>query len=330
MNNILKLVITLVLFFQSYCNFGQQDTIFWFAAPEISSTEGDNPVYLNLMSYADPVTVTVSQPANVGFTPIVVNLLANSSNTIDLTAFLSDVESAGADIVDDSGLKIESTGMVSATYELATSGNKEIFALKGNKAIGTNFYTPFPNFWDNAVITPATFSSIEIIATEDNTTIAVTPRANIVGHVMNSTFTIVLQEGETYSARDIDVNGSTSLAGSIVSSNKPISVTIFSGAVENSGCNSTLGDQIVSTPYLGTNFIINKTQATNERIYILGTENSTNISIENSGTTNTLINWGETYEYVLTDDINYIETSKPVYLIHVRGNTLCLFLRVVY
>lgn len=320
MNNKLKLVLFLATFFQAYCNFAQQDTIFWFAAPEVSSGEGESPVYLNVMSYSDPAQVTVSQPANIGFTPIVVNLLANSSNSIDLTPFLADIESAGGDIIDDSGLKIESTEMVSVSYELATVGNKEVFSLKGNKGIGTDFYTPFPKNWNNAVTTPATFSSIEIIATEDNTTIAITPRANITGHVMNSTFTIVLQEGETYSARDTDVSAGSSLAGSIVSSNKPISVTIFSGAIINSGCNSTLGEQIVSTPYLGNNFIINKAQGSDERIYILGTQNSTSISIENSGTTSTLINWGETYEYVLTDDINYIETNKPVYLLHVGGN----------
>ena len=65
---------------------------------------------------------------------------------------------------------------------------------------------------------------------------------------------------------------------------------------------------------------MNKTNAQNERFYILATENGTSITITNSTTINSLISWGETYEYVLSEDINYIETNKPVYLIHVSGN----------
>ena len=83
-----KLFLALILLFQAEVSFGQQDTIFWFAAPEVSSAENDNPIYLNLTTYADPAQVTISQPANVAFTDIVVNVLAGSSSVVDLSAFL--------------------------------------------------------------------------------------------------------------------------------------------------------------------------------------------------------------------------------------------------
>ena len=315
-----KKILLLFLFIQSFIGLSQQDTLFWFAAPDVSSIEGESPIHLNLSSYTIASTVTIDQPANVGFLPIIVNLAANSKTIVDLTPFLSDIESAGADIVDNSGLRIIATELISASYEILHATNRELFSLKGNKGIGKNFYTPFQNFWNTAAIIPATYSSFEIVATEDGTTIAITPKTNIVGHVVGSTFTINLNKGETYSARDINNTAASSLAGSIVASNMPISVTIFQGAISNNSCTSTIGDQITPVDYLGRNFIINKTTAHNERFYILATENGTSITITNSTVTTTLINWSETYEYVLSDDLNYIETNKPVYLIHVSGN----------
>lgn len=315
-----KTLLSLLFCVQFTLVFSQQDTEFWFAAPDISSSEGESPLYLNLSSYSNATTVTISQPANGAFTPIIVNLGANAKTSVDLTPFIVNIESPNANTVENTGIKIVSTDIISASYEVLNGNNREVFALKGQKALGTEFYTPFQKFFDNAVTTPATFSSIEIVATVDNTTIAITPRTDIVGHVANSTYTVILNSGQTYSARDVNVSAATTLAGSIVSADQPIAITLFTGAALNGSCTSTLGDQIVATPYLGNDFIIHKTKGNNERIYILATQNSTSISITNSTTTNTLINWSETYEYVLTDDINYIQTSNPVYIIHIGGN----------
>jgi gliding motility-associated-like protein len=298
----------------------QQDTLFWFAAPEISSGEGDSPIALNFSTYNQSADIVISQPANGAFADISLTIAANSFQSVNLTTFLADIESSGGNIVDDSGIKITSTTPITANYSINAATNKEIFSLKGNKGVGLEFYTPFQKFWDNAVTAPTTFSSIEVVATEDNTTVLITPRAAITGHAQDATFSVVLQAGETYSARDVNVTASSSLAGSIVSANKPISVTVFSGALDNAGCNSSVGDQLVSRDYLGNDFIIKKSTATNERVYILATENTTFIDITNSGTTSTLINWGETYELPITDDISFIETSKPVYVFHVSGN----------
>ncbi|MCB9223559.1 MAG: gliding motility-associated C-terminal domain-containing protein [Crocinitomicaceae bacterium] len=313
-------IISLFLLLNSYTSSNaQQDTIFWFAAPEISSAVGDNPIHLRLTTYSQAATVTISQPANGGFTPIVVNIPANSVQSVDLSSFLADIESPSANAINSNGLKIVSTEIISAYYELSAPSNKEIFSLKGNKALGMNFYTPFQKQWNNASISPSTFSSIEIVATQNNTTVVITPKTNIVGHTVGSTFNITLDEGETYSARDVNLSATTSLAGSIVASDKPVAVTLFSGALMNGGCTSSMGDQITPTEYLGTDFIIHKGTSSDDRFYILATQNSTSITIENMSTTTSLINWSETYEYDMTDTYNYVHTSKPVYLWHASG-----------
>ncbi|CAG5086067.1 hypothetical protein CRYO30217_02996 [Parvicella tangerina] len=299
----------------------QRDTLFWFAAPEVSSGQGDSPVYLRFTTYSDPATVTISQPANGGFSPITLSISANDADSVDLTPFLSDIESSAPDIIDDNGLKISSTSEITAVYELNSPGNKETFSLKGSKGLGTNFYTPFQKSWDQSATIPASASSIDIVASEDGTTVLITPRADVVGHTRSITYSVTLNEGETYSARDLNPAADTSLAGSIVASNKPISVTCFSGALSHAGCNSSVGDQITSSDYAGKDFIVHKGNSSDEKIYILATQNATSISIHNaSGTTSTLINWSETYVHELSDTINYIETSKPVYLLHVAGS----------
>jgi gliding motility-associated-like protein len=314
-----RLMLLLALFSIGKQSYAQQDTLFYFAAPEISSAVGDSPITLRLMSYNLASTVTITQPANGGFVPIVVAIPANSVSNVDLTPFLAAVESPGADIVSNNGLKIVATEIITCYYELSNGTNKEIFSLKGNKAFGDNFYTPFQKQWDNAVIAPATFTSIDIVATQNATTVAITPKTNVVGNVVGTTYNVVLNEGETYSARDVNVTASTSLAGSIVSSDKPIAVTVFSGALSNLGCTSSMGDQITPTDYLGMDFVIHKGTSSDDRIYILATQNSTAITIENLTTTNTLINWSETYEYDLNDTYNYVHTTKPVYLWHASG-----------
>ncbi|MBL4703894.1 MAG: gliding motility-associated C-terminal domain-containing protein [Flavobacteriales bacterium] len=318
-NKRLKWLFFLSLLAHSYSIGAQQDTAFWFAAPDVSLSQGESPIHLRLLSYSTPATVTISQPANVAFVPIIVNLGANSNDSVDLTPFISSIESPIANVPSNNGLKISSTANITAYYELSAAGNKEIFSLKGSKGLGTEFYTPFQNNWDNSVVAPATFSSIDIVASEDNTTVLITPRTNIVGHTGGVTYSVLLQKGETYSARDIDVTAATTLAGSIVASDKPIAVTLFSGALSNLGCSSTMGDQISTSQFAGQDFIIHKGKASGDRVYILATQNATFIDIDNSTNTNTLINWSESYEYVLTDTINYIHTSKPVYVWHVSG-----------
>lgn len=297
----------------------QIDTEFWFAAPEIAASEGDSPIYLRFLSYDNPADITVSLPANGGFTAMTLSLGANQVGNIDLTAFLTSIESPAADVTSNNGIKIVSTEKISAFYELQSGSNKEVFSLKGTKALGDNFYTPFQKFWDNSATTPVSFSSIDIIATEDNTTVLITPRTAVVGHVQDVTYSVVLNEGETYSARDINTTALSSLAGSIVSSNKPVAITIFSGALSNSGCSSAMGDQITSVEFTGRNYIVHKGTSSSDRVYVMATQNGTSLTITNSGTTTSLINWGETFELALTDDINYISASKPVYVWHASG-----------
>lgn len=315
-----KGLITVLLLISAFATNAQIDTLFWFAAPEVSASAGDTPIYLRFMTYNDAADITVTTPAAGGTLPVqTLTIPAGSVDSINLTAFLASVESPAANAASDNGIRVESTYPISVFYELKSGSNKEIFTLKGSKAFGDNFYTPFQKFWDNAVTTPASFSSIDIVATEDNTTILITPRTDVVGHVQNTTYSVTLNQGQTYSARDMNTTAASTLAGSIVSSNKPIAITVFSGALSESGCVSTMGDQITSETYTGKKYIVHKGTSGTDRVYIMATQNGTNVTIDNSGTTSAVLNWGETYELPLADMINHISSNKPIYVWHATG-----------
>lgn len=318
--NITKLLLSIFSFFVFGHSIGQTDTLFWFAAPDISTSVGESPVELLLFAKGQNATVTIDIPANGLFTPIVVNVTANSSQTIDLTPHLGLIESAGANSANDNGLRIQSTELISASYLVNSAGNKELFVLKGTKGLGQNFYTPFQeNLNINGAVATGK-STIEIVATEDNTTVLITPRTDVVGHIANSTFSVTLNEGQTFTVADTDNLASTSLSGSIVASDKDISVTISEDAIEQSTCTSSIGDQLVSLDNVGRKYAVSKGSASTDYLVVLATENATQVSLTNSGTNNYIINWGETIVLPTTETLNYIESNKPIYLLHVSGN----------
>ncbi|MBI3518735.1 MAG: gliding motility-associated C-terminal domain-containing protein [Bacteroidetes bacterium] len=298
----------------------QIDTSFWFVAPDISSGLGDRPVYLYFNTYAQGAVVKVSQPANGSFTQITRTIPANSIDSVDLTSFIASIENNTPNTVLNNGLYISSSQKISALYSIRSATNKEYYSLKGPKALGVDFYIPMQEFWNQTPATsPKSFSSFDIVASKNNTTVLITPKTNIIGHLANVTYSVLLQQGQTYSCQDTTRTAITSLGGSIVSSNNPIAVTIQSSGLNEAGCLSSVGDQITTSAYIGTDYIVNKGTASTEKIFILATQNNTQITINDGSVTTHVSNFGETFVYTASQPITYVKTNKPVYTLHVSG-----------
>lgn len=300
----------------------QIDTSFWFVAPDISAGLGQSPIKMYFTTYSSASTVYLRQPANGAFTPITINIPANSVDSVDLTPFIASVESTPTNSVLTRGIYISTSSNVSAVYCIKSPTNKEMISLKGQKSLGTDFYTPFQNQWrSSAATTPKSFSAIDIVASQNNTTILITPRANIIGHVKDVTFPVILNAGESFSCQDTSTTAPTKLAGSIISADKPIAVTVSSSGLINGGCTSTIADQITNSNHAGNDFVITKSETGNDKVFILATVNSTSITLTNgTSTVSTLINTGETYSANITQELTYIKSTKPVYVIHVTGH----------
>lgn len=114
----------------------------------------------------------------------------------------------------------------------------------------------------------------------------------------------------------------TKLAGSIVSADKKITVTI-SGAVQTTGsCPSFYTDQITNTSAIGKDHVIHKSNTSADMAYILAPFNSTGLTITSGTVTNLLINTGETYTVNTSNNpVTFVSSDKPVYVFNVAGNS---------
>src|SRR5512133_3757827 len=88
-----KLALIVFLAICSLWTTAQTDNVFWFAAPDISHIHGNAPqngapIYLHVTAVL-PTTVTISQPADPTFTPIVFALNELEHRTIQLDNIMS-------------------------------------------------------------------------------------------------------------------------------------------------------------------------------------------------------------------------------------------------
>ncbi len=301
----------------------QTDKEFWFAAPQVSSIHGNSPVYLRFASFENSTNIEVSIPANKSFKPIKFSLNAFSSRSIDLSFYLGELECTPDQSVLNNGLHITSTEIITAYYEIMGSNNgnvvnSDIFTLKGNFGLGTHFITPFQTYWDNETSVDG-WSSIDIVATEDNTRITVTLTKDASGHKANSPFTITLNRGQCYSIKAASSLGAMHMSGSEIISDKPIAVTLKDDSIKEGISYDLVGDQIVSVDKTGKEYVIVKGSGeySNDRAYITATDDNTNIYISDS--LHATLNKRETLEFQMTDSAAFIKSDKPVYVFHISG-----------
>ena len=323
-----KLVLFL-FFLSAFKSFTQTDTEFWFAAPNVTSGhDGDNLAFnIRFSTFDQPSEVTISIPANPDFEPIVNDLDANETMTVGIDP--DDYYDYFANFPPirelNRGVLIESTNNITAYFEISTPNNPDIYSLKGENALGTEFYVPFQNNWRNGSYNPEPYSSIDIVATEDNTEITVVPTNPVLFHDEEE-FTITLDKGQTYSIVPDDHQGDgqlpeNRLGGTKVTSNNPIAVTTSDDSVDAypyAGCKDVVGDQIIPTDIIGTEYIAMKGRLDiPEHFYIIGTQEDTDIYINDEY--ETTIDEGETFDYEFVESFYHIRTSNPSYVYHVAG-----------
>lgn len=337
----MKNVFLLVLFFCCFVqkSWSQISKEFWFAAPEVSLTAPytlDRPIQLVLTTLNAPANVTVAIPARNGIVPINVTIPALSTNVLDITDWIDSLENVIPDQVLNNGLHILSDVNITAYYNVESGGlngqgnNPELFTLKGTNAVGTSFVIPGQNLLDNAtdpVYNPLPYNSFDIVATENNTIVTITPRRDIVGHLASAgSFNITLNRGQTYSARAVSSLANAHLQGSFVTSNKPIAITVkddnlYAGPFR-SNCADLAGDQILPITMLGKEYIAIRTylNAPFDQLFITATVNNTHIYVDGSAVASATINAGETYNLAMNTESVYVTASEPVAVWQIAGS----------
>lgn len=305
----------------------QTDTSFWFVAPDISAVMGDFPIVLHFDNYSQANVIYVRQPALTGTTAIsqTISMVANSVYTLDISPYITVVESAPPNVIQNFGIYISSKEFMSVYYTIGdqTHNNKEMISLKGQRALGNDFYVSVP--YSPSVLTYAATSDegigFDVVATQTGTTtVLITPKATCKGHTKNVTFVKLLTQGQTFSVKDSNLTNPSILAGSIISADQPVSVTVKGSITTPTGCPSYFADQLLPADKLGKDYVVIKGNSTTEIAYILAPLNGTGFTVSAvSGSSSWLINSTETYSIVLSDPITYVKTDKPVYFFHVSG-----------
>jgi len=327
----------------SFITKAQIDTEFWFAAPVVDAENGNQPVYLYFSTFNQAATITVSQPANIGFKTLTYSVAPNKTLRVDMTPYLATIENAPPGAVLNKGLLISSSTYITSYYEvLGISngyglGNTEIFCLKGRRGLGQKFYTPFQNIWANnyygtggtkKVISVGSTSAIDIVATEDSTIVTVTITSYANGLLPGTTFTVNLNKGQTYSVQADSSAGEYHLSGSLVTSNKPIAVSVKDDSVLDGTNYDLIGDQLVPVNALGMEYIALKGSSlytingnyASDVLNMVGTIDNTKIYL--NGFYMGSINAGQTLYYQTGGGASiYIQSTQPIYAFHVMGLT---------
>jgi len=339
--------IVVFLLTQSALLHSQTDTEFWFAAPEITESHGSfpggEPIYFRVSALELDATVRIYQPANPAGMDITFTIPAKTTVSIDASPWINDLENKPAGIVLNKGIHITSNNLITVYYDEDEYWNQDIFTLKGKNALGREFYTPFNNVWPNGNYTPVKpYSSIDIVATEDNTAITITPTSDIVGHPAGIPFTITLNRGETYSCTASSQAAAGHLGGTHITSDKSIAVTIKDDSVwgQPQGCKDLIGDQTVpivnsnGNRIAGYEYIVMRGKInlinpnadppdpdgvpTGERIFIMATEANTEVFIDGVAF-GTLANPGEQAVYEVRNNSTHVRGDKPIMVLHTSG-----------
>ena len=297
----------------------QTDTTFWFAAPDLQQAHGDRPVLLRLTAGATAATVTISLPANAAFTPLVVTVPANSAQSVDLTSYIDLIENSVVNTVSDRGIKVTSTAMISCYYDIANGLNGDIYALKGANALGFKFTLPFQMVFDGSGL-PNYTCSFSIVATEDNTTVTITPKSALLSYPAGVPFTITLNRGQTYTCQAATNTPAARPGGTIVVANKRIAISTKDDSIRypGAGCSDTAGDQLIPDCNAGTSFIIPRGYLNGpDYYYVFAINNNTSVSV--NGIAVATLAAGSFYTGTLSDPSCSIQTSSPVHVFHVSG-----------
>lgn len=345
-------IFTLVLCsFQSLKINAQIDTLFWFAAPWTSPDHTwRDPIKLHISG--EPATyVHVYQPAAIAPNRYDTTFFIPASGLFDYTFWrdagasptnrgYDSLECRPANTVLPYGIKISASFNVTVVYDQITRQptfyNPETFSLKGQNALGTNFICPAQTSWLNQTLASdlngdATVTQprqqINIVSTQSNTIVWITPKCNIVGHSANVTYSIMMNLGDVYTLENVTNLTSTAgnnLSGTSITSNNPIAVTYGDDSVRNpgGGCYDFIGDQIVPVENLGNEYIANMGfmyPASGESVYFVGTDTLTQVTVTDIGVTTYTLNKGVTQRHLITQPLTYINATKNIYVLQTTG-----------
>ena len=237
--------------YRSYAQ-SNKGTEFWTAYMDhVNGAGGNNGSQMSLYLVS---TVNTSGTVSVNdnsFAPITFNLVANQPQEIAIPeeAFLGE---SNNDAPINKGIHIVSAQPIAAYAHIYRSSVSGATLLLPVNSLGKEYYSINYTQVSNSLVTgndnKKSYSLFNIVATEDNTTIEITPKATLLsGQQANSTFTIQLNKGQVYQGlSNTDLTGT--LIKSIASGSQLCKkIAVFSGSSKiGIGCNGNPSTGIIN------------------------------------------------------------------------------------
>jgi hypothetical protein len=296
-----KSIVIFSIFHFAFCisAFAQTDTEFWFAAPELiaGSTSRVSHLIFGFAAYDQPATVTISQPANPSFTPVTLTIAASGYVEKDFIGERDTyVETKGTNTVRDFGFRIVSDVPVTAYYQVK-GDDSEIYTLKGRNALGTHFIVPMEYTLTRKDSNSR--NSIQIVASEDNTTVTVTVSQPCEGGItVGQTVTNALNCGQTLQYRSNSGAVGSQLRGTVVTSDKPVAVNSTDDMVLTGTAADLIGEQLVPVDLAGSAYIATSSGSGQELVCLFPIESGdTKIFVNGSATPLVTLNPSGIKEY---------------------------------
>lgn len=305
-------VVTALCLCSVFGGFAQIDTVFWFAPPDLEINHQQTPIQFCFTTYNSAATITVEQPTNSVFPTTTFTVPADSFYVLDISNWVEDIESKPANTVLNRGFRISSTAYISCYYE-SVGNNSEMYTLKGSSGLGTDFLVPMQVFFNSAY--SSSTSSIEIIATENNTVVQITAPVALQGGIAaDSTVTVTLQRGQTYVIRSAGTSASDHLHNTVIHSNNPIVVNSTDDSVESTyGCADLIGEQLVPVNMTGLRYVAIRNYSSYdnifERVFVFPLQNNTTVWFNGVPQT---VSQGSFIDHPLTDTATLITSNLPV------------------
>lgn len=240
-----------------------------------------------------------------GGAPIPFNVVAN---TVTPVAIPGSYAAHTSDVIDNKGVHVVSVDEVTVYGLNYIAFTTDAYLGLPTDILGTDYVVL--TYRNSNIVNAVQFG---IVATQDNTTITVTPSVTTGPRIAGVPYVIIMNQGETYELRNTGA-APNDLTGSTITSDKPIGV-MGSHQCANIPAGFTYCDHICEmlppTTTWGKNFVTVplRSRINGDTWIIMASQNSTNVAID--GVPQPVLNAGQRIETVLTGQ-SVINSDKPV------------------
>lgn len=276
---------------------------------------------------ASMILYITSDISTTGSVEIGGSLLQNFSVTANQVTFIPIPASAflqTSGTFPNGGIHITSAKPIAVYAHIYAANVSGATLLLPVSAMGKEYMSLNYTQLSNATASNPAYSQFAVIATEDNTTVSITPTADLLdGHRANVNFTMTLNKGVVYQGLSkVDLTGTTiqSISNSAGTCKK---IAVFSGSTKiGIGCNTkgafssdNLFQQVYPTSTWGKNYIAAPLRSRPYDVYrIILSDPNTSVTLNGSMLNLSNFVKGLYYEFN-SRDVNVISADKPIQVV---------------